>query len=143
MTNLLIQQMRSADDDIGAFRVNSVLTKLCLIDNGTGEYSMFFDGIRRWIPNNETLLTLTNQKSSSLPATGYDGIPRSVYDFPAVAPGQLVKSESDAPVFYIDTDHQLHWVSADQFAKDFANSSINVIEDACFALLHQGSNYKG
>jgi hypothetical protein len=139
------QQQPSAGDDIDAMRSNDVLSKLCAIDPGTAERSIFFDGIRRGVPNYDTYLTLNPslQESNTLPASAYEGILQSCYDFPAVAPGMLVKNYSDPAVYYIDTDHQLHYVSADEFSAHFEGSNITGIEDDCFALLHIGKNYKG
>jgi hypothetical protein len=144
-TTPLNQPQPSADDDIGAFRSNEVLSKLCTIDMGTAERSIFFDGIRRLVRDYDTYLTLipSLQASNSLPVSAYQGILQSCYDFPSVAPGQLVKSNSDPAVYYIDTDHQLHYVNADQFSAHFEGSAITGIDDTCFQLLDKGKDYKG
>ena len=145
ITNPVDQPSPSAGDDIGAFRSNSVLSKLCTIDMGTPERSIFFDGIRRLVADYDTYLTLIPglQNSNTLPASAYQGILQSVYNFPSVAPGQLVKSDAGPDVYYIDTDHQLHYVSADEFAAHFEGANITTIEDACFQLFNQGGKYKG
>jgi hypothetical protein len=144
-TNPVNQPSPSADNDIGAFRSNNVLSKLCTIDMGTAERSIFFDGIRRVVRDDVTYVTLipSLQKSNTLPASAYQGILQSVYDFPSVAPGQLVKSDSDPEVYYIGSDHQLHYVSADEFSAHFEGANVTGIEDACFQLLNQGDKYKG
>jgi hypothetical protein len=105
----------SDSDDLGQLPNNGTLSPCCLIaKDGAPDRAVFFDGIKRHIPDGGTLALFKNPSSGTLPATAYDGIPAAA-ELPSLTQGMLVRDGDDPKVYCVDQG-TFRYVDAKAFA---------------------------
>jgi hypothetical protein len=131
----------SESDDLEQLPNNGTLSPCCLIaKDGAPDRAIFFDGIKRHIPDPGTMALLKQQNGGTLPATAYDGIPAAA-DLPSLTQGMLVRDGDNAKVYCVDQG-ALRYVDGKAFAAwGFDMNSVVSLPTGWLSLMKTGKDW--